>query len=243
MLKLIEDQTGMRFHHVLPPKASVSVAIPPLPVKPALERLFGPGAGVIFRYRKGVSTVPTTLEVPVEVWILGNIREDGAEISSNATVAISQKQENLKANVMRESKASDSTGHDVELVYHLTEMAQGGDPGTRMQALSELGQRGKAAEAEALIALTAALNDRDPSVRGSALQGLASLAGAGATAQLWQALQDPDPGVRVLAVESVAQGQEGKALLESALSDPDETVRVIAKERLEHSANRSPGQL
>ena len=85
VLEVVEDQTGMRFHHVLPLKGSVSVAIPPLPVKRALKRLFGPDAGLIFRYRKGVSTGPTTLEVPAEVWILGHVREDGAEISSNAT--------------------------------------------------------------------------------------------------------------------------------------------------------------
>ena len=54
---------------------------------------------------------------------------------------------------------------------------------------------------------------------------------------LWQALEDPDPGVRIMAVDSVAPGKEGEALLEEALSDADETVRVMAAERLKQVSN------
>ena len=43
--------------------------------------------------------------------------------------------------------------------------------------------------------------------------------------------------LRIMAVDSVAPGQEGEALLEEALSDADETVRVMATERLKQVSN------
>ena len=67
-------------------------------------------------------------------------------------------------------------------------------------------------EAEVHNILDAALSD-DPGVRGAALQALVSRGGPEAMGSLWQALEDPDLGVRILAVESVAPGEEGEALL------------------------------
>lgn len=70
------------------------------------------------------------------------------------------------------------------------------DPATRVQALVILSGSGITDEGTVELALAAALTDEDASVRGYAVQALASQRGLEAMEPLWQALQDPDPGVR-----------------------------------------------
>jgi HEAT repeat protein len=122
--------------------------------------------------------------------------------------------------------------NDVQVTDHLVELARDEDPETRVQALSTLAGGGNADEGAVESALDAALTDKDPSVRGAAVQALASRRGVDAIEHLRQALEDPDPGVRIIAVENVALQGQGLVLLREALSDADELVRTIAADRL-----------
>ncbi|MGH8526040.1 MAG: HEAT repeat domain-containing protein, partial [Gammaproteobacteria bacterium] len=241
VLKEIQQETGMRFHHAFPLKGSVSVALAGLPLTQALEKLFGPQASFIFHYPPGVSG---QLAVPRDVWVLGTVREGAAESprqakldSHDRALPVPEEPESLSQLTEAEGDLTDPAFDDPEVIAQLTVMAEDKDPGTRMQALAALAQSGKAEETEVQIAIDAALSDEDPSVRGAAFQTLASRGGPEAMGSLWQALEDPDPGVRILAVESVAPGKEGAALLEAALSDADETVRIMAAERLKQASN------
>ena len=241
VLKEIQQETGMRFHHAFPLKGSVSIFLAALPVKQALAQLFGPEASFIFHYPPGVSG---QLVVPRDVWVLGTVREGAAESprqakldSHDRVLPGPEEPESLSKRSEAEGGLTDPALYDSEVIAQLTVMAQDKDPGTRLQALSALAQSGKANETELQTAIDAALSDKDPSVRSAAHQALASHGGPEAMGSLWQALEDPDPGVRIMAVDSVAPGKEGEALLEEALSDADETVRVMAAERLKQVSN------
>lgn len=241
VLKGIQQETGMRFHHAFPFKGSVSIFLAALPVTQALEQLFGPQASFIFHYPPGVSG---ELAVPRDVWVLGTVREGAAESPRQAKLESHDRAlpapgelESLSQLAEPEGGLTDPGLDDPEVIAQLTVMAEDKDPGTRVQALAALAQSGRAEETEVQTAIDAALSDKDPSVRGAAFQALASRGGPEAMGSLWQALEDPDLGVRILAVESVAPGKEGEALLEAALSDADETVRVMAAERLKQGSN------
>ena len=204
----------------------------------ALARLFGPEAGFIFRHPPNGSGSPST---PNEVWILGQLKEGGRESAPHGVHApahgVIPIPEEQPRSVESEGDASDSMLDENDVIQHYTKMAEHDDPAMRAEAVSALGQSGKRDEPEVHNTLDAALSDKDPSVRGAAFQALASRGGPEAMGSLWQALEDPDPGVRIMAVDSVAPGKEGEALLEAALSDADETVRVMAAERLKQVSN------
>lgn len=238
VLDAIQAQTGIRFHHAHPFQGSVSASFTGLSIGQALARLFGPEAGFIFRHPPNWSGSPST---PKEVWILAELKErrgesvpDGVRAPSHRVIPIPEEQPSRGES---EGDASGSMLDENDVIQHYTKMAEHDDPAMRAEAVSALGQSGKRDEPEVRIILDAALSDKDPSVRRAAFQGLASLGGPEAMGSLWRALEDPDPGVRILAVESVAPGKEGEALLEEALSDADETVRVMASERLKQASN------
>ncbi len=238
VLDAIQAQTGIRFHHAYPFQGSVSASFTGLSVGQALARLFGPEAGFIFRHPPNGSGSPST---PNEVWILGQLKEGGsasarhgAHASAHGAIPIPQEQPSRGES---EGDASGSMLDENDVIQHYTKMAEHDDPAVRIEAVSALGQSGKSDEPEVHNTLDAALSDKDPSVRRAAFQGLASRGGPEAMGSLWQALEDPDPGVRIMAVESVAPGKEGEALLEEALSDADEIVRVMAAERLKQISN------
>ena len=144
--------------------------------------------------------------------------------------------ESLSKRSEAEGGLTDPALYDSEVIAQLTVMAQDKNPGTRLQVLSALAQSGKANETELQTAIDAALSDKDPSVRSAAHQALASHGGPEARIAL-ASLEDPDQGVRIMAVDSVAPGKEGEALLEEALSDADETVHVMAAERMKQVSN------
>jgi hypothetical protein len=238
VLDAIQARTGIRFHHAHPFQGSVTASFTGLFFEPALARLFGPEAGFIFRYPPNGSGSPSA---PKEVWILGQLSSasarHGAHAPAHGAIPIAEQQ---PGGVDSEGDASGSMLDENDDIQHYTKMAEHGDLAMRVEAIEALGQSGKLDEPEVLNTLDAALSDKDPSVRGAALQALANRGGTEATAMLWQALEDPDPGVRILAVDSVAPGEEGEALLVEALSDADETVRVMAAERLKQGSE--PGE-
>ena len=237
VLDAIQARTGIRFHHARPFQGSVTASFTGLSVGPALARLFGPEAGFIFRHPANVPGSPST---PKEVWILGQLKEGGSASAphgvrapAHGAIPIPEEQ---PGGVESEGDASSSNVDENDGIQHYTKMAGHEDPAMRTEAVSPLGQSGESDEAEVHNILDAALSD-DPGVRGAALQALVSRGGPEAMGSLWQALEDPDLGVRILAVESVAPGKEGEALLEAALSDADETVRAMAAERLKEVSN------
>lgn len=245
VLNAVQEKTGIRFNCSLPLAGLVTVSFMALPVKQALERLFGPEANFMFRYPEGRLG---PLAVPQEVWVLGKVQgrsseplktgggEDKAEPGvegSNAARGPSPANEGADStgdNAVAEDGGLDL--NDVQVVDHLVELARDEDPATRVQALSTLAGGGNADEGAVESALDAALTDKDPTVRGAAVQALASRRGVDAIEHLGQALEDPDPDVRIMAVDNLAPQGQGLALLREALSDADELVRTIAADRL-----------
>jgi hypothetical protein len=78
VLGAIQKATGIRLHYPLPLPGSITESFTALPIKRALERLFGPEASLMFRYPAGGGT-PGPLVVPKEVWVIGKIRAGSSE--------------------------------------------------------------------------------------------------------------------------------------------------------------------
>lgn len=240
VLEEIREKTGIRFHASVPLAGSVSLSIPPLPIRQALQRLFGPETDMIIRYGGDAG-------LPKEVWIFGRLRAAGREnhphVGGKAEGGLGASGSDPSSAAGQAPEGADVAGEPLEAegdtigakdaIDMLVEMAQDDDPAARVQGLSALADSGEADEGTVQSALDAALADRDASVRGYAVQALASRGGEEAMGHLWQALRDPDPYVRVMAVETVAPQDQGIALLQAALSDPDETVRSLARFRLQ----------
>lgn len=245
VLNAVREKTGIRFNCSLPLAGSVTVSFTALPVKQALERLFGPEAHFVLRYPNSPDrAVPSA--VPKEVWVLGKVPGDRrdttptpdgtvvGEISASAGIASPDpgpllETLDLEAKLTREPG---DTPNEPEEISKLIEMTKADDPAIRLQALSALSGSDKIDEVALRAALDGALVDQDASVRGYAVQAIAGQGGAEAMDHLWQAMLDPDPVVRVMAVESVVPQEQGIALIEAALSDPDEAVRSAAMLRL-----------
>jgi hypothetical protein len=247
VLGAIQKATSIRLHYPLPLPGSITESFTALPVKRALERLFGPETSLMSRYAVA-DEAPGPLAVPKEVWVIGTIRARGTE---DLAAAAEQSETRPRAPIAAPEAPLDpaATPADTtedpgmlpglgneEAIDGLLGMARDQDPEMRLQALATLSQGAEGSEADKTTvqsAIETALTDEDGRVRGQALQALASREGAEAMPQLWQALRDPDPGVRILAIENAGSGEQGKALLEAALSDEDESVRAVARARLE----------
>lgn len=218
LLKQIRDKTHIPIHCAIPLKGSATVSFTALPVKEALERLFGPGADFVFRYPKGASR---TFAVPKEVWVLGSF-------IGHDTQSVVQTMASKTKVVPQEVDK-----HDNETTDELVERARNDENAeSRIQALASLSGHGQTDETAAALALGAALSDKDPSVREYAVQALANQSGQDTTEQLRLALQDPDSGVRIKAAESVPLKDQGITLLQEALSSKDKMIQAIAADRL-----------
>jgi HEAT repeats len=237
VLHEITKQSGIRFHYAIPLEGSVTASFTDLPLKQALQRLFGPEANFIFRYpQKADQASPRG--VPAEVWILGEVSGAGADASrstaehkssasgSDATAS------NLPDQDDPSSVETENSQAEQQNIDTLLETTKAEDPTLRMQALSALAASDKADETIVRSVLDAALADEDAGVRGQAVQALANREGSEAIGLLRQALRDSDPSVRLMAVDSIVPQEQGIALLQEALSDGDETVRYRAASKL-----------
>jgi HEAT repeat protein len=241
VLDEISKQSGIRFHYAIPLAGSVTVEFTDLPLKQALERLFGPEANFIFRYPQTADQADPR-PVPAEVWILGKVSGAGADASrSAAELKSSASGSDAAARKLADQDDSSSvetadSQAEPEDIDTLLETTKAEDPTLRMQALSALAASDNADEAIVRSALDAALADADAGVRGQAVQALASRGGSEAIALLRQALGDADPSVRLMAVDSVVPQEQGIALLQEALSDVNETVRYRAASKLKEGS-------
>lgn len=201
LFKEIRGKTRMRIHYAIPLKGLATMSFTALPVEEAVERLFGPAADFVFCYPEGE---PQRFAVPREVWVLGSVvGHDTLAVQTTAsktkgTLGSEANNPALVDEVLREGDS-----HNAETVDELIEKARNDeDAEARTQALASLAGNSQD-EVAADAALVDALNDKDPGVRGYAVQALASQWGPEATEQLRSALQDSDPGVRLLAEESL----------------------------------------
>jgi hypothetical protein len=259
LLKEIGHETGIVFHFSVPLQGLVTLSFADLPVKQALERLFGPDANFIVRDRDA-TTSPDVPPVPAEVWVIGEVQtgcseairsprekpETGPIISVGSASAEASKTEAGQTIEAQEEGSeltgpADHTQGQAQDASKLIELAGDQDPNVRLQALSALTDSGKIDEDTVRSALNSALTDKDAKVRAYAVEALARRAGpdaADATAHLRVALHDPDPTVRAVAVDIVEPSTHGGlALLREALSDPDETVRSMADFKLKQGAS------
>ncbi len=148
------------------------------------------------------------------------VRDDDPDVQGRAVEALAQKNEGAALEELLAQSHSDQVA-------------------SRLQALQILDQTRWVDEATVLSALEKALGDEDPSVRGFAIESLATRGGSVAMDYLSKALNDPDPSVRAMVVESVAQRDEGLPLLQQAASDSDESVSTSAAALLKQALSRS----
>ena len=121
----------------------------------------------------------------------------------------------------------------------LLDMTKSDQPAMQFQALRLLHEAGQADEGTVVSALGEALADK--AVRNYAIQALAERGGSDAMGYLRQAFRDPNPEVRKLVIESAAQQDQSRPLLQEAISDPDETVRSFATFWLKEIASGGKG--
>lgn len=222
VLSGITERTGILFHHALPLEESVTVSFANLPVRQAIERLFGPEPDFVFRY----DTKPNSLApLTEEVWIFGK--------------AVSNK---VLMPVQAEQQAMDKPSGNAVIARteldRLMEMTKSSNAATRIEALSILKESGMGDQEEIRGDLAAALTEQDPKVRNLAVKAITSEGGQQAVNQLSRVLHDPDLSVRIAAVESIPLEGGGSALLREALSDPYGIVRSLAQDRLQEAENQ-----
>ena len=236
VLNEITEQTGIQFHHSLPFTGSVTVSFANLPVRQALERLFGPEADFMFRYH---GTAYLSSSLPKEVWVLGNVQGGGARGQQSApanTAGVDSNQGNVETG--KPATAAEPP-MDKALTDHFLAMSRDEDPQMRRQAIAALTDSGTAEEDGAVAAvLDTALTDDDARVRAYGVQALAMRGGPEVMGHLWRALRDPSAEVRIMAVENAKSKDQGIALLQEALSDVDETIRSVAANRLNQELHR-----
>jgi HEAT repeats len=225
VLDEVSRKTGTHFRLFSPLPGSVTIAFKELPAEQALRRLFGPNTNYVLRFPES-NAQSVSPDFPSEVWVLGRGSGKIFETSDDKGNLAPEATENT-SDPGQEGEKEDRA----ELLAALDAL-KADDPARRMQALSFLCESGKADERTVLSALEAALADEDASVRGQAIQTLATRGDPEVMKYLWQALRDPDPSVRTMLIDSVVPQGPGFALLQTALSDADETVRTIAAFRL-----------
>ncbi len=239
VLNEITEQTGIRFHHSWPFAGLVTVSFANLPVRQAIERLFGPEADFMFRYH---GTAYLSSSLPKEVWILGNVQGGGARGQQSAPAnkaAVDSNPAHVGAGRADALPAAAERPMDKVLIDHFVAMSRHEDPQMRRQAIAALTDSGTAEEDGAVAAvLDTALTDDDASVRAYGVQALAMRGGPEVMGHLWRALRDPSAEVRIMAVENAKSKDQGIALLQEALSDVDETIRSVAANRLNQKLHR-----
>jgi hypothetical protein len=218
LLTRLKEKADINIQSAIPLQSMVTVSIPSQPVTEALQQLFNHRFDFVFLFS---DQNPKFSAVPKTVWLLGNENEQAASLGIKTIPAKLTPDPNLY-----ETEGTKS-------VQKLVDQARNeGNPELRLQALASLSGQGQLDKNAAKLALEAALDDKDASVRGYAVQALASQDGQAATEYLRAALDDPDAGVRIKAVESAALEGQGIDLLQDALTNPDELIQTIAEERL-----------
>ena len=236
VLSGITNQTGIRFHHALPPDGLVTVSVANLPVRQALERLLPPEADFVFRYPV-IAQSPEPF--PKEMWIIGKIRGERAAQSQghrNFRLAASASEQDYSREITDQRMANEEVKQ--QEVERLLTLTKSGNAATRVEALSIL-KESRLGDQETIRAdLSAALAEQDPKARTLAVTAIASEGGRDAVNQLARVLHDPDLSVRIAAVESMPLNGGGTALLREALADPDGIVRSCAQARLQEAESR-----
>lgn len=238
VLGAIRKKTGIRFHYSIPLPGSVTVSFKALPMRQALERLFGPEAYFILRYPIGSGSPVEQGLVPLEVWVLGKVAGDiaggtperksaeGATETKSSSMANPDTEPEMPEDVAEPIPTPEEIQAAQDEIDTLIGMTKHDDPAQRLQALLSLSGHDKIDAVTVRSSLETALTDRDANVRTYAVQTLASHGGPEAMGYLWQALRDPDPAVRIVAVQMAVPKEQ--AFLQAALSDKDEHVRSIA---------------
>jgi HEAT repeats len=223
VLNAITEHTGIRFHHALPLDGLVTVSFANIPVRQAIERLFGCEPDFVFRYDAKPNSSASFIK---EVWISGNAENNNK----------------LLIPVQVEQLAVDNSSGNAEVTRtefdRLMELTRSSNAATRVEALSILKESGTGDQEDIRADLAAALAEQDPKVRNLAVKAIASEGGQEAVSQLSRVLHDPDLSVRIAAIGSMPLEGGGSALLREALADPYGIVRSLAQDRLQEAENQ-----
>ncbi len=173
VLTKITEQTGIRFHHSLPFAGLVTVSFASLPVRQAIERLFGREADFMVRY-DGMAYASAS--VPREVWVLGNVRGGGADTIQINTggrnsgqrdaprnnAGVDGKQGHVETGGADKLAAVAEPPMDKALIDHFVAMSRDEDPQMRSRAIAALTDSGTGDKDGAVVtALDSALTDED----------------------------------------------------------------------------------
>jgi hypothetical protein len=159
VLTEITGQTGIRFHHSLPFSGSVTVSFANLPVRQAIERLFGPEADFVFRYH---AMAYSSGALTKEVWILGKVGDDSAAripAQTNQRLTASASQQNTSGQT---ADKPDGTTEIARADFdRLMEMTKSSNAVTRVEALSILAYSSIGDQEAIRSDLAAALTEQD----------------------------------------------------------------------------------
>ena len=163
LLDEVSRATGTRFHLLGSHPELITIAFRDLSAAQALRRLFGPDANYVFRFREA-EVGSASPAFPSEVWVLAY--GPGKEIEAAGARAAP-----LASVVTNESSAIEKVEKEFAtnpLAAREAALGSAG-PAIRRRAILHFGWQG---DQEALDVLTKVAQDRDPEVRGEAVDAL-----------------------------------------------------------------------
>ncbi len=130
-----------------------------------------------------------------------------------------------------------------ELTAKLVNLMSSSKSEDRINALSQLADKGSIDAGAVQKILQAAIRDNDSNVRAQAVYAIARQNCGDVSLILEQAMQDSELSVRLMAIDSLGTTDERSTnLLEQALNDEEEAIRELAAMKLESSSNSSKVQ-
>jgi hypothetical protein len=205
VLQELRQRTGIHLHLHIRLKGPLSISFKELPIERALRRLFGPEANFIFWY-PAAHTVKTASDRPTEVWVIGKTGDaptsrstssDAPEAPALALPTSIPEPEGEWATVFEKNPQA---AQDMAL--------SAADAEERLAAIAYLSQQANPGAVRVLLEI---VQDPDPHLRQSALDGLLPLLDANpqvrqGLAHALQVVQDPD--VRQLVTDVLGSTDE-----------------------------------
>jgi HEAT repeat protein len=191
VLQELRHRTGIRLHLHLRLEGPLSVSFNDLPVERALRRLFGPEANFIFQY-PAPHTADTASDQPTQVWVIGKTTEaqpirpataGARDVPAVATPTHAPEPESEWATVFEKNPQA---AQDMAL--------SAADSEERLAAIAYLSRQANPGAVRVLLEI---VDDPDPHLRQSALDGLLPLLDTNphirqGLTHVLQAAQDPE---------------------------------------------------
>ena len=233
VLQELRQRTGIHLHLHLRLEGPPSISFSDLPIERALRRLFGPEANFIFWY-PAAHSANTASDRPTEVWVVGN----SGDVHTSLTTPTDSPEAPAPAAQTNISEPGNewTTVFDKDLQAAQDTALSAADSEGRLAAIAYLSRQANPGAVGVLLEI---IQDPDPHLRQSALDGLLPLLDANPQVRqglthVLQAAQDPE--VRQLVTDVLGSTEEPPP--QQPLSDT--TGEAGEGERLDIPAPDSP---